>query len=157
MTIIEPYDFQKTTAFKERLELGNKINEIIENMNIGSLISNIGFVEKTYQEFKESIYDTNKIDKMFYIYERTNKIGFYLMPGIEIKDIKFSVMTNVDTINNQLTFRNLTYHVYDGKLYVKNERVDFTNQGLSNVSITDTEILTATTYFYTINNGDNES
>ena len=42
MSIIEPFTFQKVTAFKERMELGNKLNEVIDFINQGVVnISNI--------------------------------------------------------------------------------------------------------------------
>ena len=40
--IIEPYDFQKSTAFKERTEIADKVNEVIDVIN-----DNGGTIEST--------------------------------------------------------------------------------------------------------------
>ena len=35
MVIIQPFDYEKITAFKERVQIVNKVNEIIEYLNEG--------------------------------------------------------------------------------------------------------------------------
>lgn len=35
MVIIQPFEYEKTTAFKERVQIVNKVNEIIEYLNVG--------------------------------------------------------------------------------------------------------------------------
>lgn len=85
MVHIEPYDFQKTTAFKERFELATKLNEIIEKFNNGDTIpdsfrARVEQIERDIADINVSIADIDT----------------------EISELSDSVDTSIETVNQRI-------------------------------------------------------
>jgi len=112
MVTVEPFFYQKTTAFKERLQMINKINEIVESLN--------------------GVYDANQVRE----YVSNELLKYYTKEEVDnaIASIDFTPYATKTYVNDAIDSIDLTP-------YATNERVNEEIETLDNKIDTKQNIL----------------
>lgn len=79
MVEIEPFKFQQCTAFKERYQLGNKLNEVIDYLNNGGGggSSGVNFEEVDFATLQEH-FNNHQFDKMVIMRLKNTMYGQFI-------------------------------------------------------------------------------
>lgn len=137
MVTIEPFFYQKTTAFKERLQMINKINEIIEKINSGD----VGITE---EEVREII--TTELSNYYTKEEVDDAIG----------SIDLSPYATITYVDNEIDSIDLTPYAtnvrVNNEVETINDRIDNEVETLDDKIDTKQDIISVTTPLDLVNN-----